>query len=195
MTETSQIHPWQEPVHGQSAVAVDRIAGALPRIARDRIILRAPYLEDWPHYRGIATTQRAVHFDGPMDEDEAWQDFLQMTASWILRGCGLWAVEVQETGETVGFVVLNHEAGDPELELGFMFTEEGEGHGYAFEATRAARNNAFYSLNRDTLVSYIAPANDRAIALAQKLGAAHDEAGDIDGCQCWRYPRPEFDYE
>ena len=113
------ILPWQEPATGQAAVAVDRIAGALPRIARGRVILRAPYLQDWPLYRDIATTDRAVHFGGPMSEDEAWQDFLQMVASWLLRGCGLWAVEAQETGETVGFVVLNHEAGDPELELGF----------------------------------------------------------------------------
>ncbi|GGL75471.1 GNAT family N-acetyltransferase [Wenxinia marina] len=191
---SDDIHPWQQPAAGQAAVAVDRIAGALPRIARGRVILRAPYMADWPLYRDIATSERAVHFGGPMSEDEAWADFLQMVASWLLRGCGLWAVEVQETAETVGFVVLNHEAGDPEAELGFIFTEDGEGHGWAFEASVAARNNAFFALNWETLVSYIAPENERAAALAAKLGATRDPDGDVDGVHCWRYPRPEFDY-
>ena len=185
--------PWQQPVTGQAAVAVDRIAQALPRIARDRVILRAPYMEDWPLYRDIATGERAKYFGGPMDESEAWLDFNQMVASWLLRGCGLWTVLIADTLDPVGFVVLHHEDGDPEAELGFIFTEEGEGHGYALEAARAARNNAFYGLNWDTLVSYIDPDNSRAKKLAEALGAEHDPAGDSDGAECWRYPRPEYE--
>lgn len=185
--------PWMAPVTGQQAVAVDRICAALPRIARDRIILRAPLLEDFPLYAGIVCGPRGTWIGGPLSADEAFDDFIQMVAGWVLRGAGLWAVEVQETGETIGFVVLNHEAGDPEFELGFLFTDEAEGKGYAYEAAVAARNNAFFALNRETLVSYIAPGNDRAIRLALRLGARRDPAGDWDGTLCFRYPRPEFD--
>lgn len=186
--------PWQIPPTGPAAVAVDRVCGALPRIARDRVILRAPWIEDFAIYEDIVCGPRGALIGGPLSPGDAWLDFLQMVASWILRGCGVWTVEVQHTGDAVGFVMLNHEAGDPELELGFLFAQSAEGRGYAFEAARAARNNAFFALNRDTLVSYIHPDNARAIRLAGRLGAAHDPAGDHDGAQCYRYPRPEFDY-
>jgi RimJ/RimL family protein N-acetyltransferase len=187
------VQPWQTPVTGQSAVAVDRIRAGLPRIARDRIILRAPYLEDFPLYEEIACGQRGKYIGGPMSQTEAWEDFLQLIASWLLRGCGMWTVEEQTTGKTVGFVSLNHEAGDPEIELGFFCTEEAEGRGLAYEAAVAARNNAFFALNLETLVSYIDPENTRAIRLAERLGGAHDPSGDHDGTVCYRYPRPEYE--
>lgn len=185
--------PWQMPPEGQAAVAKDRIGAALPRIATDRCILRAPYVEDYPTYREIVTTERGRFVGGPLTEEDAWDEFLQMTASWILRGCGLWTVELQTTGEILGFVMLGHEPGDPEQELGFFFTKAAEGKGYAFEAARSARNNAFYALSWETLVSYIDPANTRAIALAAKLGAVHEPENDWDGCLTFRYPRPEFE--
>jgi len=185
--------PWQMPPEGQAAVAKDRIGAALPRIATPRCILRAPYVEDYPVFREIVTSERGKFIGGPMTEEDAWDEFLQMTASWILRGCGLWTVELQTTGETLGFVMLGHEPGDPEQELGFFFTKAAEGHGYAFEAARSARNNAFYALSWETLVSYIDPANARAINLAEKLGAKHDPASDFDGCLTYRFDRPEFE--
>lgn len=185
--------PWEARPEGQAAVAVERIGQSLPRISTDRTSLRGPYMEDFDIYADIVCSERGRFVGGPMTRDEAWDDFLQMTASWLLRGAGLWTVELQRDRSVLGFVVLNHERGDPEPELGFIFTPEAEGHGYAFEAARSARNNAYYALGWDNLVSYIDPENTRSVRLAERLDAQRDPSGDFDGAACYRYPRPEPD--
>ena len=133
------IHPWEAQPTGQAAVAIERIAQSLPRIATDRTIMRGPYIEDFDIYAGIVMSDRGAHVSGQRTRAGAWDDFLQLTASWILRGAGLWTVEAQIDKSVLGFVLLGHETGDPEPELSFFFTAEAEGQGYAFEAARAAR--------------------------------------------------------
>lgn len=188
---TDPTRPWETPPAGQAAVAVERIVQALPRIASDRCVLRGPYMEDFDIFADIITSGRGRYVGGPLTRDGAWDDFIQLTASWILRGAGVWTVEHQMDQRVLGFVLLGHETGDPEPELGFLFTEEAEGHGFAFEAAEKARNNAWFALSYDTLVSYIDPENTRAIALATRLGAVRDPSADHDGTHAYRYPRPE----
>ena len=182
--------PWEHLPQHQAAVAVERIGQALPRIFTDQTVMRGPYMEDFDIFADLVISERGRYIGGPLTRDGAWDDFIQLTASWILRGCGLWTVEDQEDKTVLGFVLLGHETGDPEPELGFLFTEEAEGKGYAFEAAEKARNNAWNALSFDTLVSYIDPENERAIKLATRLGAVRDANGDHDGTHCYRYTRP-----
>lgn len=185
------ILPWEARPQGQAAVAVERIGQALPKIATDRTVMRGPYIEDFDIFADMVESDRGRYISGPLNREGAWDDFIQLTASWILRGCGLWTVESQHDKRVLGFVLLGHETGDPEPELGFLFTEDAEGQGYAFEAAEKARNNAWNALSFDTLVSYIDPDNDRAIKLATRLGATRDASGDHEGTHCYRYTRPE----
>lgn len=179
--------PWETEPEGQAAVATDRILGSLPRIALDRVTLRAPRITDFEDYARIVCTEVGKYVDGPMTRDDAWLDFNQLVAGWMLRGAGLWTVERNDDMVTLGFVMLDHEFDDPEPELGFLFLPEFEGQGYAFEAARSARNNAFNALSWPTMVSYIHPDNARAIALAEKLGGVRDETADHAGCVAYRY--------
>jgi RimJ/RimL family protein N-acetyltransferase len=156
------------------AVQAQAVAAAIPRIETPRLVLRAPRITDFTGWASIACTDRGRYIGGPCDEEEAWLDFCQMCAGWLLRGAGLWSVDRRDTGALVGFVPLNHEWGDPEMELGFLFLPEAEGHGFAAEAAGAARDHAFGALGMATLVSYMDPANDRALALAARLGAKRD---------------------
>ena len=183
--------PWERLPQQQAAVAVERIGQGLPRIFTDRTVMRGPYMEDFDVFADMVISDRGRYIAGPLTREGAWDDFIQLTASWILRGCGLWTVEDQEDKTVLGFVLLGHETGDPEQELGFLFTEEAEGKGYAFEAAEKARNNAWNALSFDTLVSYIDPENERAIKLALLLGAVRDPSGDHESTHCYRYPRPD----
>lgn len=182
--------PWEHLPQHQAAVAVERIGQALPRIFTDRTVLRGPYMEDFDVFADMVISDRGRYIAGPLTREGAWDDFIQLTASWILRGCGLWTVEDQEDKTVLGFVLLGHETGDPEPELGFLFTEEAEGKGLAFEAAEKARNNAWNAMSFDKLVSYIDPDNARAIKLALRLGAERDPSGDHESTHCYRYPRP-----
>jgi RimJ/RimL family protein N-acetyltransferase len=170
--------PWLTPPSGAQAVQAAAVAAAIPRIDTARLVLRAPRIEDFDGWAAIACTDRGRFIGGPYDREDAWLDFCQMCAGWLLRGAGLWSVDRRDTGALIGFVPLNHEWGDPEMELGFLFLPEGEGHGFAAEAAAAARDHAFGPLGMTTLVSYMDAANARALALAARLGAVRDAVAE-----------------
>ncbi len=79
----------------------------------------------------------------------------------------------------------------PEAELAWVIWPDAQGHGYALEATHAARSYFFRS-GWDGAVSYIDPKNLDSIRLAERLGATKDkEAPSIDGNDVvYRHPSP-----
>jgi RimJ/RimL family protein N-acetyltransferase len=179
------MNPHEIPTPGPAADLAARIAAAIPVLETERLRLRAPGLADLPAWHAIFTTDRAVHLDGPFDRDDSFTAFAASLGTWLLRGHGVWAVEPRTGGGAVGFVLVGFEPGDREPELGFLFTAEGEGRGYAFEAAQAARAWALQTLRLPSLVSYIAPENARSRALAARLGARPD--GQACGCTVWRH--------
>jgi RimJ/RimL family protein N-acetyltransferase len=166
------MRPWETPPTGPAAALADRFAALVPVIATERLQLRAPGIGDFPIYaRFLIDTDLEA---APEDQrEEAWLDFCQIVASWPLRGFGSWTAEDWD-GRAVGAVVLNHEFGDPEVELGWAVAMDAEGKGIAFEAARAVRSHLFGALGFETLVSYIDPVNARSIAVAERLGAVRD---------------------
>ena len=170
------------------------IIAAIPVLETPRLTLRAPRLADFDLLAALCTGPRSAGIGGPLDRDEAWGEFMQMTATWVLRGHGWWAVTEAEA--LMGFVGLGFEPGDQEPELGYMFAEAAEGRGLATEAVEAARDWA-REAGLPSLVSYIADDNDRSLALAQRVGAVRDRAaeralvaslGDAEaGTQVWRH--------
>jgi RimJ/RimL family protein N-acetyltransferase len=164
--------PWEAPPTGSAAAMAARFAALVPVIATDRLRLRAPQIGDFPIYaRFLIDTDLDAADDAA--REEAWLDFCQIAASWPLRGYGSWTAD-DRSGRPVGAVVLNHEFGDPEVELGWAVAEGAEGQGVATEATRAARAHLFDAMRFATLVSYIDPVNTRSIAVAERLGAVRD---------------------
>jgi RimJ/RimL family protein N-acetyltransferase len=181
--------PWEQPPAGAAAALAARVAGAVPVLETARLRLRAPRLADFAGYAEIATTERGVHFGGPMTRRDAWLDFCQLAAGWLLRGHGTWALERRFDGALLGFLTLNHEFGDPEPELGFLLLAEAEGQGYAREAAEATRDFAFDRLGWPSVVSYIDPANARSIRLAERLGARRE--GPVDDVLVFRHAPTE----
>ncbi len=176
---TTTVFPWESASTGPAAGLASAVSAAIPAITTTRLRLRAPRIADFDAYAAIATSARGAHIGGPFTREEAWLDFSQLVAGWVLRGYGLWAVERLGDATLLGFVLLNHEFGDDEPELGFLFLAEAEGKGFASEAAQAVRHFAFGILKWTSVVSYVDPANARAINLAERLGATRD--GDASG--------------
>jgi RimJ/RimL family protein N-acetyltransferase len=177
---------WEIAPAGAAAIIAGRTAAVVPELTTPRLRLRAPRIGDFAAYAGIATAARG----GSMSREEAWLDFAQMVAGWMMRGYGLWSVERRADGALLGFVPLNHEFGDPERELGWLLIESAEGQGYAREAAEAARAFAFDRLGLPSVVSYIDPDNSRSVRLAERLGARR-EPQDFEGVRVYRHVRPE----
>lgn len=155
----------------QSPIA-QAVVGCVPVLEGARVRLRAPHLADFGAYARIMTADQGF-MGGPFSDADAWADFCNYIAGWMLRGCGLWAVETQDA-TLLGFVTLGFEWGDEEPELGWILLPEHRGQGFATEAAALARDWGL--LRVDSLVSYTDPENHASHAVAQRLGARRDPA-------------------
>lgn len=180
---------------GPAAAMAEALAARIPVLETARLILRAPRMQDFAIYADIAASDRSAGIGGPMTRDEAWYDFTSMVAHWLLAGTGYWTVTRRPDGPALGFVGIAMEPGDAEPELGYMLSDQAEGHGYAAEAVSAARDFGFGTLGARTLVSYVLAGNTRSVALAERLGAFADGTlsykDDLEPFVIYRHPRPQ----
>jgi RimJ/RimL family protein N-acetyltransferase len=100
------------------------------------------------------------------------------------RGWGLWALEVRDTGEFIGFTGLSVPSFDahfmPAVENGWRLAKGDWGNGYATESARAALAYAFGPAGLDALVSFTTTTNLPSQRVMQRIGMVHDEPGDFD---------------
>ncbi|MBS0125812.1 GNAT family N-acetyltransferase [Thetidibacter halocola] len=160
---------------GPAARAAARLGGKVPVLDTRRLQLRGPRIYDFDAYAAILCSDRAQYMGGPFTRAQAWSDFTNYTALWLLHGHGLWTIDAQ-VAPSAGFALLGYEYDDPEAELGIFLTEAVEGQGIAQEALEAVRDHAFGALNWDSVVSYVDPLNTRCIALMERVGARLDTA-------------------
>ena len=99
----------------------------------------------------------------------------------------------KETDATLGMAGGWFPAKWPEREIAWIIWPEVAGHGYALEATHAARKYFYGELGWDGAVSYLDPKNLDSIRLAERLGAVKDRAAStVDGHDVvYRHPSPE----
>lgn len=169
------------------------------RIETDRLILRAPRMEDFEACAAFLADERSKTLGaGNMNRLEAWKVFSRIAGIWFLRGYGVFVVEDKSSGKPLGSIGPWYPITWPEKEIGWtIWTADAEGKGIAFEAAQAARDFAFNTLGWETAVSYIDADNTRSIALAERLGATLDPQAvgpEIDGedpCLVYRHAKPE----
>ncbi len=186
--------PWLHAPQGAAAVIAQTVAARVPVITTERLVLRAPAIGDYPAYAAVFTSDRARYMGGPFSQEEAFADFCQGAAGWLLRGAGMWTVTGKGTGEVLGWLYLWQEFGDPEPELGWVLTEAAEGNGYASEAAKAVLPHALRLFGAGGFVSYVDAGNDRSARVAEGLGERRDRAAeaacDYD-CHIYRHFAPE----
>jgi len=156
------------------------------RLVTERLTLREPQPDDLPPYRLVV-----------VGEDEAERELRDGLAHWRAHGFGPWIVE--EAGRTIGVLEV-HFAGPgvagiapDEVEVGWTIVESERRRGYAFEAARAAIDDAFQRLRSPWIVAYIRPENAISIRLAEHLGFGHVGDGltrSGDPAHIYRRTRP-----
>ncbi|MCK0168054.1 GNAT family N-acetyltransferase [Jannaschia sp. S6380] len=155
-------------------------AVAPPTLRTARLTLRAPTVADSHTFAAFLATDRAAHLGGPVPDPTAGhRAFGHAMGLWTLRGYGPLVMDLDGTGIGMAgpwFPVMFDE---PELAW-TIWDPAREGHGLAFEAASATRDWARDALRLPSLVSYIAPGNDRSIRLAERLGATLEPDDDFD---------------
>ena len=93
------------------------------------------------------------------------------------RGWGLWAVEIKETHQFIGFVGLHTPLAtfhfSPCVEIGWRLAAEFWGQGYATEAAYGALQVGFEVLHLPEIVSFTALLNKRSQKVMVRIGM-HD---------------------
>ncbi len=169
---------WLTPPTGPAADIAARCTAMVPELLTSRLILRAPRIADFPAYRAVFVSDRSRYMGGPFSEDDAFGDFCQGIAGWMLRGAGMWTLTLRDHDTPLGWVYLWQEQGDAEPELGWVLTEAAEGYGYASEAARTVLPHAVRLYRPQGFVSYINAENHRSARLAIALGATRDAAAE-----------------
>ncbi|RYH03988.1 N-acetyltransferase [Salipiger sp. IMCC34102] len=159
-----------------------------------RLRLRRPTAADWPAWRDFMLSDRSAAISDTRDEGRIWRAFAAEIGHWDIFGYGMWAVTRTGDDTAVALVGPWTPPDWPEAEIGWMVLDPAaEGTGIASEAARAALDHAFGTLGWTTAVSYIAPGNDRSVALAERLGARldPDATGPKADTLVYRHPLPE----
>lgn len=168
-----------------------------PVIETERLTMRAPQAEDYPHWESFAVSERARYIGGPYTEKTAWRAFGYVIGHWVLHGWGSFVFTLKKDTKALGLTGPWFPKGWPEKELGWtIWHDDLEGTGLMYEAACAGRDYAFGTLGWPTAVSYIDEPNRRSIALAERLGASRDDAApgpavdDEKTVLVYRHPNP-----
>jgi RimJ/RimL family protein N-acetyltransferase len=170
----------------------------IPVIDTERLRLTAfeeRHFEAYAQMLGDPTSTRFVGDGEPLDRMNAWRSMAMLLGHWQLRGYGMWAMELRETGEFIGRVGLHRPEGWPELEIGWMLRADRRRQGYATEGARVALEFAFRTLGAEKLVSLIRADNGAAERVARRLGGRQATTIDFLGgaTLVYVYHPPEAD--
>ncbi len=124
------------------------------------------------------------HFRDSLTREQSDELVVKIEAGFEANGFGLWALELREGGEFIGFTGLavpEFEAHfTPALEVGWRLARSAWGNGYATEAGAAALDFGFEQVGLAEVVSFATVANWRSRAVMERLGMSHDPADDFD---------------
>lgn len=159
----------------------------------ERLRMRPWREDDFDDFAAYFTDAELARFvGGTCSREVAWRRFASYLGHWQLRGFGMFALEVKESGVFAGAAGPWFPEGWPELEIGYWLTRAVHGNGYATEAATRAKAYAFEELGAETLVSYIDPENAASIRVVERMGARYDstiELGEHGPHSVYRHAR------
>ncbi len=123
-------------------------------------------------------------FPAPLTLDQTKLFIAGAEAHFEREGFGLWATELIETGEMIGFVGFSiprfEAAFTPCVEIGWRLAHKFWGQGYAPEGALEVLNQAFTRLDLDEIVSFTSILNLNSMRVMDKIGMKRDVAEDFE---------------
>ncbi len=124
------------------------------------------------------------HFPALLTRRESDELVGRIEAGLEANGFGIWALELRDGGEFIGFAGLNVPNFEapfmPAVEVGWRLARRAWGQGYATEAGRAALDFGFGQVGLTEIVSLTSVGNERSRAVMERLGMTRDPADDFD---------------
>ncbi|WP_133130836.1 GNAT family N-acetyltransferase [Legionella yabuuchiae] len=146
-------------------------------------------LRSWKHsdievFYQINQEPKVLEFlPGAMSHDAVKSFMEKQNKQFQERGFMLWAVEIKESSELIGFVGLNFTDHPfpfaPAVEIGWRLGSKYWGKGYATEAAIAALNFGFNQIHLNEIVSFTVPENIRSQRVMKRIGMMRDAKNDF----------------
>ena len=151
----------------------------------NRLVLRRWQDRDrYPFAALNADPEVMEHFLAPLSHTESDAMVEKVEAHFDEHGFGLWALEVAETGEFIGFTGLSIPRFPahfmPAVEIGWRLARSAWGRGYASEAAHRALKFGFEDINLPEIVSFTAIGNLRSQKVMARIGMTHDPVDDFE---------------
>src|SRR3546814_2117563 len=93
----------------------------IPALETPRLRLTALSERHFDDYAAMLADPDSTRWVGdgqPLDRTNAWRSLAMLLGHWQLRGCGMWALELKDSGEFIGRAGLMYPDGWPDLEMG-----------------------------------------------------------------------------
>lgn len=149
----------------------------------ERLRFRDWTREDLPPFRKMNKDPQVMrYFPSTLEDAETDAFFERIQKEFSSSGYGLYAVELKETGEFIGFIGF-HEASFPAaftpcIEIGWRLKASAFGKGYATEGARACIAYGFQELKFPEIYSFTAKINLPSERVMQKIGMI--KVGEFD---------------
>jgi len=170
-------HALQE---GPTVMAVIR---TFDSIETDRLLMRRWLESDREPFAALNADPETMHyFVSPLDRAASDALVDRIESRFEEQGFGLWALEIRETGQFIGFTGLNPMPdgvpGAGGVEVGWRLGKSAWHHGYATEAARAALGVAFDGVGLVEVWSMTAVLNTPSQGVMRRIGMTEAERFD-----------------
>jgi RimJ/RimL family protein N-acetyltransferase len=154
-------------------------------LTTERLILRRWHEADREPFQALNADSRVMEFmPGVLPPEGSDAVFERIQRHFERHGFGLWATELREDREFLGFIGLAVPPFDapfmPAVEIGWRLRSQYWGRGLATEGAREAMRFAFEILALNSIVSMTVPANLRSRRVMEKLRMTRDPLDDFD---------------
>jgi RimJ/RimL family protein N-acetyltransferase len=149
--------------------------GSFDSIDTGRLLMRRWLPSDREPFAELnGDPQTLIYFPSTLSRPESDALIDRVEANFDSLGYGLWALELKDTGEFIGFTGLSPMPdgvpGAGGVEIGWRLARRAWHHGYATEAARAAVRVAFDGAGLDELWSMTAVLNEPSQAVMKRIG-------------------------
>ncbi|MBS1608454.1 MAG: GNAT family N-acetyltransferase [Bacteroidetes bacterium] len=129
-----------------------------------------------------ADTEVMQYFPSTLSKDQTLNMIRRIKKDFAKNGFGLYAVEIKESLEFIGFTGFSIPAFEafftPCIEIGWRFKKEVWGNGFATEAAIACLQFGFKQLEFDKIVSFTAAVNNKSENVMKRIGMQN--TGEFD---------------
>lgn len=153
-------------------------------ISTSRLLLRLWKEGDIDAYYQINQNPDVLEFlPGALTRTEVKNFMARQNQQFVERGFALWAAELKETSDLIGFIGLNYfdypVHFSPAVEIGWRLSSSFWGKGYATEGARKVIEFGFHQCHLQEIVAFTVPKNIRSQRVMEKIGMVQDMNGDF----------------